>query len=80
MSPSMPTTTGPLCQLQPPMHAAEHAVRIDRPARRREVVAHRGAADRAAEIPALEHILGRQRLLVDGRKRRRWKVGTKDWA
>ena len=43
--------------------AAEHPAGIDRPTGRGEIVAHRGAADRSAEIPPLEHILGRQRLL-----------------
>src|SRR5262249_3109723 len=60
--------------------AAETAVRVDRPVLRRDVVAYRRAADRAAEIPALEHVLRRNWLDVGRSERRRWEIGTKDWA
>ena len=50
--------------------AAENAAGIGRAAGRREIIAHRGAADRTAEIPPFEHVLGRQRRLdISGRQR-----------
>ena len=52
----------------PADNAAKYAAGIRRASGRCEIIAHRGASNRPAEIPPFEYVLGRQRSQAIGRR------------
>ena len=54
----------------PADNAAENAAGIGRASGRCEIIAHRGAANRTAEIPPLEHLWAGRGAVPKGRRQR----------